>query len=74
MNHKVAVFGHYPFEVGEKIRIVDGRRKGDWLVVAIAEHTITLQCPLSKKEFEWAKFCYLVDKDKNLPWPGKEEF
>lgn len=69
MNHDVTVFLPYPFKVGQKIRIEDSRRKGDWEVVGVGEHTITLKCPLSKKEFEWTKFCYQVGDEKNTTWP-----
>lgn len=71
MGHDVAVFRPYEFSVGQKIRIEDSRRKGDWEVVGISEHKITLKCPISKKEFEWTKFCYLVEEEKNTVWPQK---
>lgn len=72
MSHDVTVFKAYPFQVGQKIRIENSRRRGDWEVAAIGENTITLRCPISKKEFEWAKFCYLVDEEKGVAWPRQE--
>lgn len=71
MGHDVAVFKPYPFSVGQKIRIENSRRAGDWEVAAISEHTVTLRCPISKKEFEWKKFCYLLDEETNSSWPQK---
>ena len=69
MGHDVTVFRPYPFEVGQKIRIENSRRAGDWEIAAIGEHTVTLRCPISKKEFEWNKFCYLISEEKNTAWP-----
>ncbi len=71
MTHDVAVFQPYQFRVGQKIRIENSRRKGDWEVTDIGEHKITLRCPISKKEFEWTKFCYLVEEEKGVAWPQK---
>ena len=69
MGHDVAVFRPYPFVVGQKIRIEHTRRRGDWEVAAVGEQTVTLRCPVSKKEFEWNMFCYLVEEEKNTTWP-----
>lgn len=69
MRHDVTVFTPYVFNVGQKIRIESGRRKGDWEIAAIGEHTVTLRCPISKKEFEWAAFCYLVKEMADEIWP-----
>lgn len=69
MKHDVLVFKQYPFAVGDKIRIEDGRRRGDWQVAAIKEHALVLRCPLSKKEFSWNKFCYLAGKEEGGVWP-----
>ncbi len=69
MGHEVTVFRPYDFTVGQKIRIEGSRRNGDWEVVAIGEHKITLKCPISKKEFEWTKFCYFVEKEQDAVWP-----
>lgn len=69
MNHDVTVFKPYPFEVGQKIRIEESRRAGDWEIAAIGKHTVTLRCPISHKEFEWNMFCYNIEERKNSVWP-----
>lgn len=69
MEQDVAVFKPYAFEIGQKIRIENSRRAGDWEIAAVGEHTVTLRCPISHKEFEWNKFCYLVAEEKNVTWP-----
>jgi hypothetical protein len=69
MTHDVAVFKPYPFTVGQKIRIEGTRRAGDWEVAAIGERKVTLRCPISGKEFEWNRFCYLVDEETGVAWP-----
>jgi len=72
MPHDVTIFKPYPFKVGQKIRIEDTRRAGDWEIAAIGEHTITLRCPISHKEFEWKTFCYTVEERKNATWPQQD--
>lgn len=69
MTHNVTVFRPYPFKVGQKIRIEDSRRGGDWEIAAVDEHTVTLRCPISHKEFKWNMFCYNVEERKNRVWP-----
>ncbi len=71
MEHDVTFFKVYPFTIGQKIRVEGGRRSGDWEVVDIGEHKITLKCPISKKEFSWAKFCYFTQEEKDT-WPLKD--
>lgn len=72
MGYDVAVFKPYPFQIGQKIRIKETRRAGDWEVAAIGEHTVTLRCPFSHKEFEWNIFCYQVDELMDAAWPEKK--
>lgn len=67
-EEKVTVFRPYPLQVGEKIRIDSGNRKGDWLVIGVSDRTVTLRCPVSLREFEWSRFCYLVEQ-QTRPWP-----
>ena len=69
MGHDVSVFKPYPFKIGQKIRIEESRRAGDWEIAAISDHTVTLRCPISQKEFEWTKFCYLIDEETDSIWP-----
>jgi hypothetical protein len=68
-EHKVTIFKPYPFEVGQKIRIDGTRRKGDWEVIDISEHKVTLRCPVSHKEFAWDLFCYVAEEKDRAPWP-----
>jgi hypothetical protein len=68
-RHTVAQFTVYPFKIGEKINIADGPRRGDWEVVAVSKHKVTLKCPISKREFEWARFCYFVESKSDAIWP-----
>lgn len=64
----VIVFEQYPFTVGDKIHIKNGRRKGDWLVAGLDDQKMTLRCPVSGREFSWTRFCYSVEKKKQN-WP-----
>jgi hypothetical protein len=61
---KVVTFRPYPFRVGEKIHIEDGPRRGDWEVVGVSEQKVKLRCPVSHREFEWARFCYRLSHIK----------
>lgn len=69
MKHDVVVFKPYPFKVGQKIRIEDTRRAGDWLVAAVTTNKVTLKCPISQKEFEWSIFCYSTETREQTSWP-----
>ncbi|MDZ7642490.1 MAG: hypothetical protein U5J62_10780 [Desulfurivibrio sp.] len=57
---QVPLFSPYPFTPGQMIRITDGPRQGDWEVVAVDEHKVTLRCPVSGRQFRWERFCYQV--------------
>ncbi|MCG8636173.1 MAG: hypothetical protein MI863_20240 [Desulfobacterales bacterium] len=65
---KVTLFKAYPFEVGQKIRIEGSPRSGDWEVVKVTEHKVTLRCPISKRDMTWSRFCYFADK-REMDWP-----
>lgn len=65
----VTLFELYPFEVGQKIRIEGGQRHGDWEVVGVNDAKVKLRCPISNREFEWARFCYQVEERKDAVWP-----
>jgi hypothetical protein len=69
---KVIVFRPYPMEVGQKIHIDGGPRRGDWEVIGVGERKVKLRCPVSSREFEWNRFCYLVDEQPDREWPGTE--
>ena len=71
MGHDVTVFRPYPFSVGQKIRIEDSRRSGDWEIAAISADKVTLRCPISGKEFAWTAFCYVVEEETDSTWPRK---
>ena len=68
----IAIFKRYPFAVGQKIHIEDGPRHGDWEVVGVTEHKVTLRCPISKREFSWGRFCYLSETRNDVPWPRED--
>jgi hypothetical protein len=72
-SHSVAVFRQYGFSPGQKIRIEDGPRAGDWEVAAVTDRKVTLRCTLSGREFEWAVFCYHVADREGEEWPLPEE-
>jgi len=71
-THAVVVFKQYPFEIDQKICIADGPRAGDWLVIGISERKVRLRCPVSGREFEWDRFCYLIDEQLDREWPQKD--
>ena len=68
----VTFFKYYPFEVGQKINIEDGPRKGDWEVIGVTERKVRLRCPVSLKAFEWDRFCYLVSERSGVTWPQRD--
>lgn len=68
----VAWFKPYPFKEGQKIRIEGGKRHGDWEVVAVSDAKVKLRCPISGREFEWARFCYIVEERRDQVWPQKD--
>ena len=71
-KEKVIIFRPYPIEVGQKIYIDGGPRKGDWEVIGINEKKVKLRCPITQKEVEWARFCFFVDESDNTTWPHEE--
>jgi len=68
-ENSVAIFRPYAFHVGQKISIAEGTRRGDWEVVGLSERKVKLRCPLSGREVEWDRFCYLVEEAEGRPWP-----
>jgi len=62
MPEQVLFFRYYPLELGQKLHIEDGPRRGDWLVVAIDERKMTLRCPVSGREFVWDRFCCFCEQ------------
>lgn len=65
----VTLFKTYPFAQGQKIRIQGGKRQGDWEVVGISEAKVQLRCPISGRQFEWDRFCYVTEELENEAWP-----
>ena len=70
--HTVHFFKTFQFEAGQKIHIIDGPRRGDWLVVEVDATHVTLQCPISKKQFRWPLFCYFSETKTDIVWPAAE--
>ncbi len=68
-EHEVIVFKEYPFKVGQKIHIVDGFRRGDWLVTGFSERKIQLRCPVSGVEIECDKPFFFAEKRRLPEWP-----
>ena len=48
--------------------IEEGPRRGDWEVVGVSDAKVKLRCPISKREFEWARFCYVTETREDT-WP-----
>ena len=65
-KHDVTVFSPYPFKVGQKIYIDEGRRKDDWEVVGMDDRKVKLKCPAFLREFEFNHFCYFVKDEKRF--------
>jgi hypothetical protein len=68
-KHSITLFRTYPLQAGQKIRIEGGPRAGDWQVVAVGDKTVTLRCPVSGREFQWARFVYHVEDRDAEEWP-----
>lgn len=59
---ETTLFRPYPFEKGEHIYIDSGPRRGDWEIVKVTDNKVILRCPVSRREFEWDRFCYYVER------------
>ena len=71
-KEQIAFFRSYPFEVGQKINIEDGPRKGDWEILDYDGNKLTLRCPVSNIKISCTQFCYFVDEAVQ-EWPQKSE-
>lgn len=71
-THDVTVFTPYPFRIGQKIHIQGGPRRGDWEVIGLTDHKVTLKCPISLREFSWSRFCYFLEEQQAVEWPRKD--
>jgi hypothetical protein len=56
-------------EVGQKMHIAAGPRRGDWEVIGMTERKVKLRCPVTKSEVEWDRFCYFVEENVEAEWP-----
>ncbi len=72
IEKRVTVFRPYPFEPGQKIRIEGGPRGGDWEVVGVSDAEVRLRCPVSGREFAWARFAYFAEDRDDEPWPRED--
>jgi hypothetical protein len=68
----VLVLRPYPVRVGQKIFIEAGPRHGDWEIIAVGDRKIKLRCPISRKEVETDRFCYVVEEASGIPWPHRD--
>ncbi|MDF1552687.1 MAG: hypothetical protein P1P84_06465 [Deferrisomatales bacterium] len=66
---QVTTFRRYPLKEGQQIRILDGPRGGDWLVIGVDERKMRLRCPVSGREVEWDRFCTLDAVLEMQEWP-----
>lgn len=71
MPQKVLLFKPYEFQVGQKIYISGGKRKGDWEVAGYDGEKLTLQCPVSGVKLSVGQFCFFVD-EVIQEWPQKD--
>jgi len=67
-QHQVLIFTPYPFQEGQRIRIEEGPRRGDWLVIGQSERKVRLKCPVSGREVEWDRFYQMVET-RTQEWP-----
>lgn len=67
-DEQVIFFTPHPLVPGQRIRITAGPRRGDWEVIAVNEHKLTLRCPVSQRQFSWERFCY-HSETRTAAWP-----
>lgn len=68
-ENEVIIFREYSLEVGQKIHIGDGSRRGDWLVTGFSERKIQLRCPVSGVEIACDMPLCFVEKRRQPEWP-----
>lgn len=71
-QYDITIFKPYLFEIGQKIYIDGGPRRGDWEVIGFSDTMVKLKCPISHREFEWKRFCYYTGQQKDVEWPHKD--
>lgn len=67
----VTTFGLAALEAGQKIRILEGPRRGDWLVLGADQRKVRLRCPVSGREVEWDRFLTAAGVLENEEWPKR---
>jgi hypothetical protein len=67
----VLVLRPYPVRVGQKITIEAGPRHGDWEIIEVGDRKLRLRCPISHKEIDCDRFCYVVTEAVGMPWPHR---
>ncbi len=70
-KEKVLILRPYPVRVGQKIYIEAGPRHGDWQIIEVGDRKIRLRCPISYKEIECDRFCYVVTEAEGT-WPHQD--
>ena len=71
MEEQITVFRRFSFEIGQKLHISDGPRKGDWEVIGVDEKKVKLRCPVSGFVAHWDRICYFVE-EKKTTWPSED--
>jgi hypothetical protein len=69
---KVLVLRPYPVRLGQKIYIEAGPRHGDWQIIEVSDRKMKLRCPISQREIECDRFCYVVTEAADIPWPHRD--
>ena len=64
----VLILRPYPVRVGQKITIEAGPRRGDWEIIGVDDRKLRLRCPISHKELDCDRFCYVVTEAAGIPW------
>ena len=65
----ILILRPYPVQVGQKITIEAGPRRGDWEIIGVGDRKLRLRCPISHKELDSDWFCYVVTEAAGIPWP-----
>ena len=65
----VLILRPYPVRVGQKIFIDSGPRRGDWEIIGVGDRMMRLRCPISHKEIDCERFCYVVTEAAGISWP-----
>lgn len=69
-KQEVTVFRECQLEIGQKINIAGGFRRGDWLVIGGGERKVRLRCPVSGREIECDRFFFYAETRVQEKWPA----